>query len=428
MASRVSPLGACVLMIGVSAARLDAGNLTPPGGPVTATMKTLDQVEPRTNVQTLPGSGTAVFVISQPGSYYLTADVVGQAGKHGIQITALTGVTIDLRGFNVRSSSIGLDGINAAGDAAVLNGTVSGWANNGVNICQNALVEHVRVSGNLQAGIQICRGTAVECVAQQNLNGFIGFGGLFRGCTSTSNSDAGFIASNGSSVIQCNASGNARGVAASGGSQITNCTIFASTGNGVELADGCSLWNNVIQSNANNGISITGNENSIDANHLRLNGTALRVTSVRNWIVHNNARGNTTGYVIAAGNDYGLILSGPGANFSSSAAWANFVDAAPAPTCSDGIQNGSETDVDCGGGTCPTCANGKHCIAGSDCASHVCTGGVCQAATCSDGVKNGNETGVDCGGGTCPTCPNGQGCNVNSDCSSGHCVGGVCVP
>src|SRR5262249_2783284 len=36
--------------------------------------------------------------------------------------------------------------------------------------------------------------------------------------------------------------------------------------------------------------------------------------------------------------------------------------------------------------------------------------------TCSDGVKNGHETGVDCGGGTCNRCPSGAGCVNGSDC------------
>lgn len=50
-------------------------------------------------------------------------------------------------------------------------------------------------------------------------------------------------------------------------------------------------------------------------------------------------------------------------------------------TCTDGIQNGDETGVDCGG----------------DCAA---------CATCTDGIQNGDETGVDCGG-SCPACPEG---------------------
>ncbi|MFT3771831.1 MAG: fibrinogen-like YCDxxxxGGGW domain-containing protein [Minicystis sp.] len=47
--------------------------------------------------------------------------------------------------------------------------------------------------------------------------------------------------------------------------------------------------------------------------------------------------------------------------------------------------------------------------------------------TCSDGVMNGSETGTDCGGGTCPACADGGGCSADSDCVSGDCASGVCV-
>jgi hypothetical protein len=81
----------------------------------------------------------------------------------------------------------------------------------------------------------------------------------------------------------------------------------------------------------------------------------------------------------------------------------------PEPTCSDGIQNGDETGVDCGGSCAPcatpTCTDG---IQNGD-ETGVDCGGSCPAcpATCSDGIQNGNETGVDCGG-SCPPCPTGS--------------------
>ena len=55
------------------------------------------------------------------------------------------------------------------------------------------------------------------------------------------------------------------------------------------------------------------------------------------------------------------------------------------PTCTDGVQDGKETDIDCGGGACGGCATGKMCGAASDCASGVCTGGVCQSNGCPAG-------------------------------------------
>ena len=99
--------------------------------------------------------------------------------------------------------------------------------------------------------------------------------------------------------------------------------------------------------------------------------------------------------------------------------------------CSDGIKDGSETDVDCGGGTCSKCANGQSCGGGSDCQSGYCSGNKCYPATCNDGMKDGNETDVDCGGGFggCPKCPNGKLCQQDHDCISDNCSGGsTCQP
>ncbi len=49
-------------------------------------------------------------------------------------------------------------------------------------------------------------------------------------------------------------------------------------------------------------------------------------------------------------------------------------------SCFNGIQDGTETGVDCGGPDCGPCA------------------------TCDDGIKNGQETGIDCGGPDCEPC------------------------
>jgi hypothetical protein len=61
-------------------------------------------------------------------------------------------------------------------------------------------------------------------------------------------------------------------------------------------------------------------------------------------------------------------------------AWITLGGTAVVATCTDGIKNGAETAIDCGGGTCSACATGKACLLASDCASGVCTGNVCQTA------------------------------------------------
>jgi hypothetical protein len=95
--------------------------------------------------------------------------------------------------------------------------------------------------------------------------------------------------------------------------------------------------------------------------------------------------------------------------------------------CGDKKQDGDETDVDCGGQVCARCDDGKKCSAASDCKSDSCVGGVCKAASCSDKIKNGNETDVDCGG-SCPKCATGKTCGTTADCAAGVCIGGKCSP
>ena len=101
-----------------------------------------------------------------------------------------------------------------------------------------------------------------------------------------------------------------------------------------------------------------------------------------------------------------------------------------APSCTDSVKNGDETDVDCGGTTCGACADSKKCILAGDCKSGVCTAGACAAPSCTDSVKNGVETDVDCGGGTCPKCADTKACAYASDCKSGVCdsAGKCAVP
>jgi gliding motility-associated-like protein len=72
------------------------------------------------------------------------------------------------------------------------------------------------------------------------------------------------------------------------------------------------------------------------------------------------------------------------------------------PSCSDGILNGNETDIDCGGPTCPPCAN------------------------CFDGIQNGTETGIDCGGSCTTPCHCGNGI-LDGDETAIDC-GGSCGP
>ena len=77
----------------------------------------LEELEPRTILmppgegELLPASLTAVITINSPGSYVLGSNVIGVAGKHGIEIKK-SNVTLDLNGFALVGTTDSLSGIN----------------------------------------------------------------------------------------------------------------------------------------------------------------------------------------------------------------------------------------------------------------------------------------------------------------------------
>lgn len=91
----------------------------------------------------------------------------------------------------------------------------------------------------------------------------------------------------------------------------------------------------------------------------------------------------------------------------------------PVETCYNGRWDLGENGVDCGGiclqscpsycddecgGVCEPCDIGESCNVNSDCLSKWCRNGVCSQPSCSDGIKNGDEVLVDCGGSQCSPC------------------------
>ena len=109
-------------------------------------------------------------------------------------------------------------------------------------------------------------------------------------------------------------------------------------------------------------------------------------------------------------------------------------------TCNDGIQNQDETGVDCGGTICSVCPEPESCedgIQNQDETDIDCGGTVCDVCvvtpdpTCTDGIQNQDETDIDCGGTACdacvvtpePTCTDGI---QNQDETDVDCGGNTC--
>src|SRR3712207_5840058 len=113
--STILLLAFCVI---TSPSVLGQGPLAPPPGTPAPTMKSLEQIEPRTPISALP------ITITQPGSYYLTGNLTG---ADGIRVSA-SNVTIDLNGFTIQgtggATSVGIYRTTTQTNITVKNGTV----------------------------------------------------------------------------------------------------------------------------------------------------------------------------------------------------------------------------------------------------------------------------------------------------------------
>lgn len=136
------------------------GVLAPAGSPAPS-MKTLTQIEPRTPVSSLSGDATSVYVIDQPGSYYLTGHIDGVAGKNGIKINARN-VTLDLSGFTLRGVDGSLDAIrltSSSGAVVIQNGIIQSWGGSGINgpACYGSQVRNLTINA-MQGGAGVVLG------------------------------------------------------------------------------------------------------------------------------------------------------------------------------------------------------------------------------------------------------------------------------
>ncbi len=92
------------------------------------------------------------------------------------------------------------------------------------------------------------------------------------------------------------------------------------------------------------------------------------------------------------------------------------------------LDQGLETDIDCGGTECPPCANNLGCQGPTDCQSGFCLNMTCTACAddvdCDEAVQWCNDAN---NGGTCEAKkPDGQTCGGETECTSDNCIDGFC--
>lgn len=349
---------------------LIAGDVNPPAGPVGDTFptlgyKTLQQVEPRTPVNLLPGTAIAHHRIASPGSYYFTADIVStQPGEIGILVDAAN-VSIDLCGFSLAGPGAGAGPgiLVTAGlsNVAIRNGTIRDWGAAGIDAggASACHVAGIRALSNGGAGISIGDAGLVDgCIADLNAidgfavvnhctitdctttfnggtgifafddvnitntnatgNGFIGVwvnGGTIAHCTINRNGAAGianFLQA--LAVIQCEVSYNDDdGVFLDAPGRVEGCTVTFNGLDGIEVANGSTVINNTCVANGDimpsAGIHVTGGGNRIEANNVTGQDAGIDCDVPGSLVIRNSSSGNTLNYDIVPGNAVGQILN-----------------------------------------------------------------------------------------------------------------------
>ena len=361
---------ASVALVGSTALLTIAGPVDPPEGPVASTYKTLTEVEPRTPISlaTTPGDEDSLFKITQPGSYYLTANVDGVADFRAIEIDA-SRVTIDLMGFTLQGVPGSLEGIATTAnfdDLAVRRGTVAGFGGAGVDLARagsgiGAVVEGVHATSNGEAGIRAGSHAAVrDCTATLNAGDgiVVGAGATVSGCVASANSGDGLSAGDTCTIAACTATANVgRGIVAGAGGSITASTAASNASSGIVAGNGCLIAGCVARSNALDGVQVlsasvvrdnlctnngatglgfnvhaVGTDNRVEGNTCVGADRGISVAVAGNIIVRNTCTGNAINYLIVADNVYGPIIdrrmpASPGVNGSAAASTLATTDA-----------------------------------------------------------------------------------------------------
>lgn len=226
-----------LLLAGALVKGVYGGPMDPPAPPG----PTLPQVEPRIPVSQ-PAPGGFPIVISQPGSYFLTQPILGEAGKDGIQITT-SAVTLDLNGFTVGGVPGSLKGVHVTCSAAcylieIHGGNVALWGGDGIDmgLAAGGEIADLYVAGNAGNGVLMSHGWVMNSRVQGNGgSGIVGVDLFMQGNNSSGNGGDGISLSDSNGVITDNYTvyngGDGISVSATGVLVVNNVAAFNSGSN-----------------------------------------------------------------------------------------------------------------------------------------------------------------------------------------------------
>lgn len=241
------------------------GSLTPPGAPA-PTMKSLDEIdaklEKRTPVSALPATITA------SGSYYVTSNLTGTAGQHGITIDA-NDVTLDLGGFTLVGPTTGTAThavriVAGRSNVIVRDGIVRNWVGGGIisesDTSKRIVVEDISIFSPDAVGIDLGN-TSIARNCMVELSGSTGISAgvtcQIVDCSVVNIGGAGILTSNNCTLSNCTAFVTGlTGMSVGNGSIVTGCTVAQSSGSGFSIGAQSTVRNSAARENTGTGISV----------------------------------------------------------------------------------------------------------------------------------------------------------------------------
>lgn len=363
MKTKLTKLAVLILMSQPIYAQ-SGGGLSPSEPPADGLMKTLDEVEARTAIASLP------YTISAAGSYYLTASLT--SATDGITISA-SNVTLDLNGFTLIGSGLSssYEGVKAEGTSSnslsnikVTNGSVDGFGNsvellyvnnsslsnlslanaggNGIKLdgsgggqCNNNSISHCSIYKPTTSGINLngnsgsCEGNSMrKCtILEPNL-----YGVFLAGCSGNSLRECSILETGNSGVVLNGSTSKAEG------NLVTKCSIVKTAGNGIYLlnTDNNVISDNVINATENHGVYLSSSDgNKVESNHVStvnavsvLTAFGIRTNSgANNIIIKNSSVGVTDNFSLSSNDTSGPEVSTTGPLSTTGVdvhPWANF--------------------------------------------------------------------------------------------------------
>ena len=281
---------ACALLL--PASLIAQGSLTPPGAPAPI-FKTLDQIEPRTDVATLPGTATVEFTITQPGSYYLSRNI--STGKNTAINISAANVTLDLKGFQITRSG------GATGNAIVVGITA-----------HRVTIRNGTILGDFGIGISCAtesRATSIEDVALSacsNIAISASEGAIISRCRIHDQTGSGIQAGPAATISYCTISKTLAGKGILGliATTIDHCTVTGHTGlTGIEVQSGGIITECVVRGSTATTSALRGEMGSTISRCTAFgNDTPAGIAAVQGSTVsHCSAKANTSTAAISAG-------------------------------------------------------------------------------------------------------------------------------